>query len=166
MWQLLKLTKRMTTQPSNPTSRLILERGESTCAQKQPHTVSEQQRPEQPKRGDDPRAHQQAGGRTQRGPTTEGTPSNVRGGSPPGPRRQRPCQPRRQESGAAGHTEHPVPFARKAQSSAHQAPAFPPPLPKGTPLVCSAGARGPRDEEVVSALGRPPTLGPSLDLEG
>lgn len=45
-------------------------------------------------------------------------------------------------AGAAGHTEHPVPFARKAQGSAHQAPAFPrPSLRAPSCLLSCRGAR-------------------------
>lgn len=39
-----------------------------------------------------------------------------------------------------------------------QAPALPPALPECTSLVCSARARGLSDDEVASALGRPPDL--------
>ena len=51
------------------------------------------------------------------------------------------------------------PLCAASRTALTRAPASPhPPLPEGTSLVCSAGARGLSDEEVASALGRPPDL--------
>ena len=50
------------------------------------------------------------------------------------------------------------PWCAKSRMALTRAPAFPPPLPEGTSLVCSAGAQGLSDEEVASALGLPPEL--------